>query len=469
MSNKFIIKSRHGTIYYFRRRVPKSAQKMVGKQVLVQSLGTSDRRLAIIRGRSLATQTDSIFKQISMATKSNKRDGSSTEFIMKIDFNEFGKLSSVYVDAEPSEMEAVNSAIKTVLEKEKQSDDTLHTSQQKKAFSGAIAEYFAKSQIKAQTKATYKSKLDHAEKFFNETRDVLTIDQADFVAYCDHVLATVTNLTSQGHYMTTVATFLNWFRVRNANLPPLTTKTLIPKRNSPESEDRDAFTIEQIGFVFENAKQYKSKNPYKFWVSIAPLFLGCRIEELCQVNLKSDLRYDEEADIWYLEFDGRPDQDGVTRKSMKKVSSWRHAPIHPALIKHGFIDFLKKQLQAGFQRPFQKEWKPREVESEFGQIVKWSHYISRWGGRELDAIAKNQHFDATSLAYFHSMRHTFKQILGDAGVSSEISEALSGRRYAGADAERYDKLKLNHRRLYSDGIEHGLESLSKLFEKIMAS
>ena len=54
------------------------------------------------------------------------------------------------------------------------------------------------------------------------------------------------------------------------------------------------------------------------------------------------------------------------------------------------------------------------------------------------------------------MRHTFKAVLGDAGVSQEISEALAGRRYAGADAERYEKLKKNYRRLSVEGVEPGL-------------
>jgi len=184
--------------------------------------------------------------------------------------------------------------------------------------------------------------------------------------------------------------------------------------------------------------------------------------------LKSDLVNDEETGIWYLIFDGRADPDGVVRKSMKKVSSWRHVPIHSALVRHGFIDFLQNQKKAEFQRPFEKEWKPREVISDIGKIIKWSHYISRWGGRELEAIAKHAGFDAERLAYFHSMRHTFKQVLGDAGVSSEISEALSGRRYAGADAERYEKLKQNHRRLAVDGIEAGLDALASLLDKALS-
>jgi hypothetical protein len=469
MAGLFLTKSRHGSIYYFRRRVPQAAQQHVGKRVLVQSLETSDRRAAVIRSRALATQTDATFQRIAMAIKSDPSEGFTFNYEMRINFHESGAPSSLHVNAEPHEEEAVNSAIRTALAGKRGHGSMISAPKPQKPFSDAIPEYFSKSQTKAQTKATYRSKLDHAKKFFGDSKCVLEIDQADFVGYCDHVSATVPNTTSQGHYMTTVATFLNWFRVREAGLPALTTKTLVPKRDSPESDDRDAFTLEQVGMVFENAKRYRLSNPHKFWASIAPAFLGCRIEELCQIHLKTDLVNDAEAGVWYLIFDGRPDPDGVVRKSMKKVSSWRHAPIHASLIQHGFIEFLRSQQQAGFQRPFQKEWKSREVMSALGQIIKWSHYVSGWGGRELNAIAAREGFNADRLAYFHSMRHTFKRVLGDAGVSSEISEALSGRRYAGADAERYEKLKQNHRRLAVDGIERGLNKLSALLNKALGA
>ena len=131
--------------------------------------------------------------------------------------------------------------------------------------------------------------------------------------------------------MTTVATFLNWYRVRSAGLPPLTTKTLVPKRESPESEDRDGFTLDQLRAVFENANQYRQKRPQKFWASVAPAFLGCRIEELCQIYIKTDLVHDADADIWYLALDGRPDPDGVVRKSMKVVSTWRQHNLNALL------------------------------------------------------------------------------------------------------------------------------------------
>ena len=63
----------------------------------MQSLETSDRRLTIIRGRALAAQTDSVFHHIAMATKLNDSDGFTFNYEMKLDFNELGLPSSLYV------------------------------------------------------------------------------------------------------------------------------------------------------------------------------------------------------------------------------------------------------------------------------------------------------------------------------------------------------------------------------------
>ena len=247
MAGLFLTKLRHGSIFYFRQRVPQAARQHIGRGASAQSLETSDRRTAVIRSRALATQTDAIFQRIAMATKSVPSEGFAFNYEMRIDFHESGAPSSMHVNAEPHEEEAVNSAIRTVLAGKRGHGSMNSAPTAQKPFSYAIPEYFSKSQTKAQTKATYRSELDHAKKFFGDSKCVLEIDQADFVGYCDHVLATVPNTTLQDHYMTTVATLLNWFRIREAGLPALTTKTLVPKRDSPESDDRDAFSLEQLG------------------------------------------------------------------------------------------------------------------------------------------------------------------------------------------------------------------------------
>lgn len=469
MAGNFLIKSRHGTIFYFRRRVPAAVQATLGQSVLVVSLRTADRRLATIRSRALAAQTDSIFQKALMA-KTPTSDGFQFDYRFEIDLDELGFPKKIMVEAEPEEQEAVNAAIRTALEAARRpeaSELSTKPSRLQKPLTEAVSEYFMKATLKSSSKATHRSKLNHAMTFFGESTHVFDIDQTEFVRYCDYVPTTVDHVTTQGHYMATVARFLNWHRVR-VGLPEVTTKTLMPKRETPEADDRDAYTLEQLQLVFDNAAQYRRYRPCKFWASVAPAFLGCRIEELSQVHLNADFMKDDANDIWYFYFNGLHDPDGVMRKSLKKPSTWRSVPIHQALVKHGFIDFLIQQRKAGRIRPFELEWKPREVDDpEIGRIIKWSHSISKWGGHELGKLATRHQFERNGLGYFHSMRHTWKGVLGNANVPSEISEALAGRRYGSADAERYEKLKKDHVRLYREGIRPGLDVMAQMLDRAL--
>ncbi len=477
MYGRFLIKSRHGTTYYFRRRVPDYARSVIGKAVLLRSLQTTDHRLAIMRSRALAARTDAIFLQIEMAKKNGTADEIRVDYSISIDFGVAGsppslKITDVSPDDDP---ERINSHIRAFSEATglpRSSSAGLPSPRSGLGLADAIGQYFQKSKdrVKASTLRTYRSKLDHAIAYFGADADIYSIDQVKLTAYFDHVLATIKNPTSQGLYMATVATAFNWHRNR-AGLPELTTKTQIPRKRRPDSDDRGAFTLTQLGVIFENAKRYRRSAPCKFWISIAPAFLGCRIEELCQINLSTDLHHDIEHDIWYLQLDENADDDGITRKSMKQTASWRRVPIHSALVRHGFVDFLNAQRKARFSRPFEREWKPDKNASDVGTVLKWSHNASKWGGREFKMLAKTtEHgFLHPGQTYFHSMRHSFKIALGDAGVSSEVSEALSGRRYGGAEAERYEKLKQNHRRLSVEGIEKGLVALVAVLDGCLSS
>lgn len=455
MPRDFLITSRHRTKFYFRRRVPDDLRAVVGKPYLVKSLGTCERRAAIILARIFATRTDALFSHL--RTMNHKDDdGLTLGYVFEIEMDEFFRPKKVKLDAEPHETDAANSAIETALRGLSQnSPGTRLLIGPELPFDQALTEYYAKAKIKPNTKATYRSRLAFAQQHFGEKSNVLQIGQGEFSDYCDVVIRDVGHVTTQGHYINTFGGFLNWHRLRKS-LPLLTTKTLTPVKTTPDSDDRDGFTLDQLKVLFGNARQYRDKQPHKYWITVGVAFLGCRLEELAQANLETDLHHDQEKGIWYLRLDETPDDDGATRKSIKKLSSWRWIPIHSALVEHGFIAYLLKQKEAGFSRPFECGWSPRQVTTDNGEICKWSHYIGNWGGREIKKLNESGLLTKGSLTYFHSMRHTFKAVLGEAGVSPEISEALAGRKYGGADAERYEKLKKNHRRLSVEGVEPGL-------------
>lgn len=328
------------------------------------------------------------------------------------------------------------------------------------AFSSAMEEFLA-SQQKATTSRTYKGRLEHAREFFGADRDIRYIEQGDLSDYATHAYKDISNPTTAGLHVSTVCGMFNQFRLTKGWGPKLTTERLLKQKTTPDADDRAAFSLEQLAVLFRNAGQYKGCAPHKFWATLAVPFLGCRIEELAQINLHADLIRSKALGVWFLDLNARPDADGVVRKSLKNKASWRCVPIHSALVRHGFVDYLIEQRARGFSRPFESGWKPLSLD---GRSVKWSHYASNWGGRELRKLIADGEIEGAEmkLSYFHSSRHAFSGCLGRAGVSTEIAEALLGHMYAGLERERYRKLKADPELLSRDGIEPGLAALAAL-------
>jgi uncharacterized protein DUF6538 len=59
----FIQRSRHGTVYHFRRRVPRDLAARYGRGQIIVSLQTELRAVALRRARALAAATDTLFRK----------------------------------------------------------------------------------------------------------------------------------------------------------------------------------------------------------------------------------------------------------------------------------------------------------------------------------------------------------------------------------------------------------------------
>jgi len=107
-----------------------------------------------------------------------------------------------------------------------------------------------------------------------------------------------------------------------------------------------------------------------------------------------------------------------TRKSDKLVknrASWRTIPIHPEIVRIGFLEFAKARQDSG---PAQRLFPELQVARN---TARYSHIFSKWFGRFLVSACEHK-----PKATFHSFRHHFRTALMNAGVSKEISEALGG-------------------------------------------
>ena len=413
-----------------------------------------------------------------MAKKQTKDDSLSAGLILQIDQDELG-LPRVRLETEPHDSETDKAAAFAVLAEVVEARKRAVAALQPvalpapgKPLQEAIDEFLADGVTKSKTFGAYRTALKNmALPFFGSDVTIADIDQERFAQYVKHVFADEGRAyNTKVGYINAFTSMFGWLRSRHPKQTAiLSTKKLFPANKTGADEQRGAFTLTQLEVIFRNARKYLAGEPHKFWVTVACAFTGCRVEEIAQVNLATDLRQIPGSDIWYFDFNEKPDSDGVVRKSLKRAPSKRVVPIHSALVKHGFLAYLEDQKQLGKSRPFESGWPPLTNRAKGG--VRWAHYISRWGGGELTKLNAAGTLNRTglNLAYFHSMRHTFAHELATRGVTVEQRAALQGQTVAGGgeNANRYTKLRQDPKVL-SRLVEEHLVDYADLLEGVLA-
>lgn len=458
MAASYLCRSRHGTVYFFKRRIPKklslnclSSLGINKKSVLTISLRTSELKEARVRARWVAVQTDWLFQRLiqedDMLIKKIEEEGIRFNYSLQCEFDEVsGALKTVSMNTEPGsreDYEAGQAALQALIGASRGVSAPLlgaGSATSGQGLSEAAEEYLAGIDVKAATKRAYRSKLEHLIAFFGADKGVLTIDQVALVNYSKRVKEDISNATTSNQYIKAAGSFLRWIRIR-AGQPELTTCTLTQKRTSAPYKDRDSFSMPQMKAMFAHALQYRESCPAKYWVTLILAFTGARLEEVAQVDLISDLKQTEDG-IWFFDFNQRPDKDGYQRKSLKKLSTERVVAIHSALVERGLIDYLQSQTLKGFTRPFESHWKP--LINNQGGDYKWNHQISKWGSKQMKLIRLTFADPASKVSYFHSHRHALTTVLANKGVSVEVRSAIEGQKSeGGVNGDTYTKIRLD--------------------------
>lgn len=85
----------------------------------------------------------------------------------------------------------------------------------------------------------------------------------------------------------------------------------------------------------------KRDRGWRFWLPLLMLLTGARPNEICQLHT-DDLKRTK-AGTWYLDVIEGEDDD---RKTLKTDASRRRIPLHPELIKIGFVAFVQQRRRA---------------------------------------------------------------------------------------------------------------------------
>lgn len=179
------------------------------------------------------------------------------------------------------------------------------------------------------------------------------------------------------------------------------------------SQGRTQFTMDDLQTIFsstpwaERDENHEGK-PSLFWVPLIALFQGRRRSEIAGLKLSEIFEEDGFPAICIIEADGE-------ERGIKTDSSMKPVPIHPELIKMGFLRFVERQRAAGHAQLF--------PESKVDTNGKWGRHITSWFGNHIQSLGIGKPGDG-----LHCFRHTFQDAIRRAGLMATAEgQALGGR------------------------------------------
>ncbi len=384
MARNFLTRSRHRTVYYFRRRVPDDLRSSIAQPYLIRSLGTSERNTAIILARAYAAQTDLAFAQLRTMPEKKKLTARELldNFAKLPDCKERIRRAGVQVRLEEAELERQKLELE-VVEGLYQLDEQAkrHARDLEVAImaAGTVARAATPTPIApAPIAPTPSITADELfEDFLSEGiacgrwKDPETTRNRDYgpiwKRFAAHAKELGLTVAAAKAYRTEVMSReqdsaetkkRNLYRVHSVvqhgvNHHELDPRILAPLK-SPKGKRSGGskvksylpFTASELELLF-HSEAYKGnsfKKASQFWLPMLGIYTGARLEELAGLHLSS-----------FSTVDGLPSMrlsDHDTTDEGKNEHAPREVPIHPELIKAGLLDYVKLLRAEGHERLF---------------------------------------------------------------------------------------------------------------------
>jgi len=241
--------------------------------------------------------------------------------------------------------------------------------------------------------------------------DGLSLKKIIEVGVDDNKLA----LRTADKYLSMLKGFLHWCQEEEHISIVPGAKIKIHLKANPQ-EDRYPFSPDQLTKLFASPiytgcksvarRSWPGEKVFrdgKFWIPLIALFTGMRLGEIVQMQV-TDVREDEGHSF----FDVTVNEG--EEKSLKTAQSKRRIPVHPELIKIGFLEYCAERAD-----------KTKLSTRLFPDIKPGSDTFSKLFARYVKAVGVK-----TPKTVFHSFRHNFKDAMQAVGIDSTIQHALMG-------------------------------------------
>lgn len=184
-------------------------------------------------------------------------------------------------------------------------------------------------------------------------------------------------------------------------------------RVEEEQSERGPFTIKELQAIFDaplftlQESPTGAKGAAGIWLPLLALFNGARQGELAGLKA-SNIRQEANTPLLFIVAERR------AGKRVKTKVSERVIPVHPQLVRLGFLEYVEERRREG-----EHAWLFPSVAPDQGRaLAAWS----KWFGRHLRTTVGITDTDRV----FHSFRHGVKDALRRGRVDVEAREALLG-------------------------------------------
>ena len=191
---------------------------------------------------------------------------------------------------------------------------------------------------------------------------------------------------------------------------------------------RRPFSVDELNTIF-HSEQYRAypEDAAMRWMPLVCLYQGFRMNEALQLE-PTDTFYQDNIFCINITDEYSGDLKEIEKeffeKRLKTPGAKRLVPMHPELIRLGFLDLCRLRLKQRSVRIF-KDIKPAAT-----------GYFSDILSPRFRTLRKRVGLDGRGVT-FHSLRHNFADVAKNANVPREIRFALGGWKTAQAVGDEY--------------------------------
>jgi integrase len=217
-------------------------------------------------------------------------------------------------------------------------------------------------------------------------------------------------------WLTCLQGVLNWAR-KNGVIPdevvwadPVSGMRLkVPRSKRRPWEAGELSVLFSSPIYLQGARPKGGKGEAAYWMPLLALYSGARLNELAPMCV-DDVKADPSSGVRFMTVI----EDEDAGRSLKTENSVRAFPIHPELVRIGFLEFVGQRRASGPSARLFPQLTPGS-KGGFGEA------FSKWFGRHKHSLGIDN-----KNSVFHSFRHGFKDALRAAGVNEDVNDALTG-------------------------------------------